>query len=132
MSERKSYGVVATRSQGWWAIQVPELRGAWSQAKRIADIEATTRDLIATFLDVPADSFDVDPIRFEGAAANMAESAKARRLAAQEAARVADRATREAAREMIRQGLPTRDVAALLELSPGRISQIVAEAKVSA
>jgi hypothetical protein len=41
------------------AIRVPELRGVYSQARRLADVEAMARDAIALVNEVAPDSFDI-------------------------------------------------------------------------
>jgi predicted RNase H-like HicB family nuclease len=56
---RKTYTARCQRAEGWWAISVPELRGVHTQARRLDKVEATVRDAIALFLDVPEDSFDI-------------------------------------------------------------------------
>ena len=62
--KRKTYTARCERAEGWWAISVPELRGVQTQARRLDKVEATVRDAIALFLDVPEDSFDIriDPV----------------------------------------------------------------------
>ena len=57
--KRKTYTARCQRSGDWWAISVPELRGVHTQARRLEKAEATVRDAIALFLDVPSDSFEV-------------------------------------------------------------------------
>jgi predicted RNase H-like HicB family nuclease len=51
------YTVKAERSGGSWAITVSELPGVFGQARRRDQIEATARDAIALYLDVPKNSF---------------------------------------------------------------------------
>lgn len=41
------------------AIRVPELRGVYSQARRLADVEAMARDAVALVNEVAPDSFDI-------------------------------------------------------------------------
>jgi predicted RNase H-like HicB family nuclease len=59
MKRKKTYTARCQRAEGWWAISVPELRGVETQARRLDKVEATVRDAIALFLDVPQDSFDI-------------------------------------------------------------------------
>jgi predicted RNase H-like HicB family nuclease len=121
-----NYTALAERSGGWWAITVPELRGVFSQARRLAQVESTARDAIALFLDTPADSFDVqvreviDPV----ADALVAEALQARRDAT-EHQRIAARKSREAVRTLDRLGLPQRDIGLLLHLSHQRVAQLL-------
>ncbi|MDP8929838.1 MAG: type II toxin-antitoxin system HicB family antitoxin [Actinomycetota bacterium] len=59
MSLRPTYTAVCTRSDGWWAIEVPEVRGDFSQARRLEQASEMAREAIALLLEVPEDSFDV-------------------------------------------------------------------------
>jgi hypothetical protein len=53
------YAVTVTREGRWLVIQVPALEIA-TQAKRPRYVEATARDLIATYLEVPIETVAVD------------------------------------------------------------------------
>ncbi|MFF2485260.1 hypothetical protein ACFVSU_02605 [Microbacterium sp. NPDC058062] len=54
----KTYDVVVTRDQDWWAVAVPELDGI-TQARSLEGTTAAAREYIAVTLDVAPDSFDV-------------------------------------------------------------------------
>lgn len=41
---KKTYTAVCQRSQGWWAIRFPEVPGAFSQARRLGQVERMVRD----------------------------------------------------------------------------------------
>src|SRR3982074_2493276 len=47
---RKTYTARCRRSQGWWAIGVPEVPGALSQARRLGEVERMVRDVVALAL----------------------------------------------------------------------------------
>lgn len=115
------YRVVVSRSGKFWFVQVTDLPMGMTQARRIADVEPMARDLIASLLDIPPDSFELT-IRFEGDLADHAAVAIEARAAARAAAERAEADTREAARYLIGQGLAVRDAAALLQVSPGWVS----------
>lgn len=53
------YDVNIERDGKWWAISVPELPGAFSQARTRDEVAEMARDVIALYLDVPHDSFVV-------------------------------------------------------------------------
>jgi hypothetical protein len=120
------YTVSAERHGDWWAITVDELRGVFSQARRLGQVEAMARDAISLFLDVPADSFDLsvrekltpDTERVVAAA----KEARAAAIAHQE---VASERSRAAARTLAAQGLPQRDIGRLLDLSHQRVAQLL-------
>jgi hypothetical protein len=62
---RTTYEVVATRVGKWWALEVPGLKFGHSQARRLADVEPTVRELIAGLTKTAEDSFDIT-VRVEG------------------------------------------------------------------
>jgi len=126
---RPGYTARCRRIGDWWAIEVPQLRGVHSQARRLDQVEAMAREAIALLRDVPADSFDVrvephlDPDAEATVAAATTASQKARG-----AAEDASRLQREAARALVgKYRLTVRDAGTLLRLSPQRVSQLTAE-----
>jgi predicted RNase H-like HicB family nuclease len=122
-----TYTATATRSGSWWAIQVEELDGVWTQARRLDQVEAMARDAIALLLEVPEDSFDV-AVRVEltdemRTAIEELHVAKANAEAASaEASQVAQRTVRtlhDKAR------LPLRDIGQVLGVSYQRAHQLL-------
>jgi len=122
---RPAYRAVAERDGSWWAIRVPELRGVYTQARRLADVEAMARDAIALVLDVGPDTFDVlvKPV-LVGDAGGLVEQALAGRLEAERAARRASAQLRVAVDRLSASGLTVRDIAHILGLSHQRIAQV--------
>lgn len=47
-----SYRVTARRAGEWWALEVPDLPGVFSQAKRLDKADGAAREAIAVLLDV--------------------------------------------------------------------------------
>ena len=122
---RPTHRAVAERDGAWWAIRVPELRGVYSQARRLADVEAMARDAIALVLDVAPNSFDVSVEPVLGSdAAELVGQALAGRLEAERAARRASEQLRAAIDRLASSGLTVRDIATLLGLSHQRIAQV--------
>ena len=120
-----AHRAVAERDGAWWAIRVPELRGVYSQARRLADVEAMARDAIALVLDVAPNSFDVSVEPVLGSdAAELVEQALAGRLEAERAARQASAQLRVAVDRLSASGLTVRDIAHILGLSHQRIAQV--------
>jgi predicted RNase H-like HicB family nuclease len=120
-----AYRAVAERDGAWWAIRVPELRGVYSQARRLADVEAMARDAIALMLDVEPNSFDVSVESvLDSDAAELVEQALAGRLEAERAARRASAQLRVAVDRLAASGLTVRDIAHILGLSHQRIAQV--------
>jgi hypothetical protein len=118
-----TYDAIVSRVGRWWHIVVPNAGPlAMTQARRLSEVEYMARDLVATLLEIPADSFDVtvqlkDPVILK--AATPATKARAEADAAEQ--RATD-AMRRAARELVAAGLPVRDVATVLKISPSWVS----------
>lgn len=125
MSEKKRYTAHARRSGGWWAIDVPEVRGVFTQARRLEQVEGTAREAIALMLDIAPDSLDVvlDVELLDRLAATV-EDAKTQRREAEERMRSASEAMRDAAVALKAEGLPDRDVGRVLGVSYQRVAQL--------
>ena len=124
----RSYHVDVVRSGSWWAISVPELPGVFSQARRLDQVEEMVREAIALYLDAPADEIgaieiDVTPPESVGA---LLETVRMSTAEAERAITRATEARHEVARTLRNEGLPTRDIGALLGISHQRVSQILA------
>ncbi len=124
---RETYTVLAEPSGSWWAITIAELRGVFTQARRLENVEHMARDAIALLLDVPADSFDID-IRqvLDPEVAQAVDEAISARSEAADRRRVAALKSREAVRLLDQRGLPQRDIGRILHLSHQRVAQILA------
>ncbi|OBC04395.1 hypothetical protein A5784_12485 [Mycobacterium sp. 852013-50091_SCH5140682] len=60
----KTYTAIVERGERWWVVRVPGLgnnpdEGLPTQVHDLAEVEPMARDLIATWLDVAPDSFEV-------------------------------------------------------------------------
>jgi predicted RNase H-like HicB family nuclease len=121
-----TYTARARRSGRWWAIDVPELPGVYSQARRLDRVEPMARDAIALFLDVDPATFDVrvetnlpsDLRRDVDAVGRL--RAEAHRLQAESSG-----AMRRLTHELLGRGLSVRDAAEILGISHQRVSQLV-------
>ncbi|CAM3297596.1 type II toxin-antitoxin system HicB family antitoxin [Occultella aeris] len=115
---------VATRTGEWWAIQVPEVPGVFTQAKRLEQVPDTVADAVATMLEVPADSVDVEvrPVLGQG----LEDLVRGAREAVAEATTAQERASTQMrlAVSTLRVRLTTRDVAAVLGVTHQRVSQL--------
>lgn len=125
----KTYTARAIRSGNWWAIEVPELEGVFTQARRLDQVEAMARDAIAGVLDVEPDSFDVVvapqlPADWQ----EQLDQLECIRSAAETLMSMVSSKMRETARLLHDgQGLPLREVGAVLGVSHQRIHQVLAE-----
>jgi predicted RNase H-like HicB family nuclease len=126
---RSRYTVSAERQGDWWAITIDELRGVFSQARRLTQVESMARDAISMFLEVPADSFDLSVReKLTPDAERVVAAAKEARAAAIAHQEVASERSRAAARTLAAQGLPQRDIGRLLDLSHQRVAQLLESA----
>ncbi|MEU3114307.1 type II toxin-antitoxin system HicB family antitoxin [Micromonospora chalcea] len=122
----KTYTAKARRSDGWWAISVPEIKGVHSQARRLGQVEAMARDAIALFLDVSPRSFKV---QVEPELSEEVVDARLARAELIKAQQRADEATKRALRKLLAANLSVREAADLVGVSPGRVSQLVPSKK---
>lgn len=118
-----TYEVITGREGRWWWIEIPAVDGGFSQAKRLTQVEAMAREVIALLLNVADDSFGVT-VRVEGAEAEWARSVAELDAAADKAREEAAERRREAAKALKARGLPVRDIAELLHVSQGWVSQL--------
>jgi predicted RNase H-like HicB family nuclease len=121
-----TYTARVRRSGAWWAIDVPELPGVYSQARRLDRAEPMARDAIGLYLDVDPTTLDIrvetilpsDLRRDVDAVGRL--RADADRLQAESSG-----ALRNLTHELVDRGLSVRDAAAILGISHQRVSQLV-------
>lgn len=120
---------ICERAGGWWAVRVPEVKGGFTQAKRLDQVPAMVADLVELATGTPAAEVrvSVQPQLRDGSgmklwheAADMQERARALQVEAAMMSRVAIAELRD-------EGLTVRDVATLLQVSPQRVSQLAAD-----
>lgn len=124
-TSKPSYTVRAERDGNWWGIEVVGVEGAFSQAKRLDQVAAMAREVIALLLEVPEDSFDLT-VEFDLAPewTAMLDGLRAMQQAQVAAAQSVGAQLRAVAKSLHAAGLPVRDVGSLMDLSPQRISQL--------
>lgn len=123
---RECYTVHAQRDGAWWAIEVEGVTNAFSQAKRIDQIEAMAREVVSLLLDVEPDSFDLTlDVVVPPDWAEQVQDLRARQAAAEAADRAASARLREVAAFLKGNGLPVRDVGSIMGVSPQRVSQLL-------
>jgi predicted RNase H-like HicB family nuclease len=126
-SSMNGYRVDVVRSGAWWAITVPELEGVFSQTKRLDQVEDAAREAISLMLEIEEDdvgSLDVVVTPPPGVA-DLLRAVETSVVVADEAARAAADTRREAVELLRAEGLPLRDVGALIGVSHQRVSQIL-------
>lgn len=125
VAQVKSYTVEAIRDGKWWFLRTLEAPRALSQVRSLAQAEEYIREAIGYVVGVPQDSFDVviRPVIPERVSKEIAgaRAALADLDVRQRAAAVLSRA---AVKDLLALGVSGADAAALLEVSPQRVSQL--------
>ncbi len=122
-----TYRVVATQEERFWLLSVPEL-DVVTQAKTLDRAEATVRDLIAVWLDVPSDSFavEIEP-RLDDEWMKLLRDTRDARATADRASARASELLRTSVTTLHDAGLSAREVGSLVGVSYQRVQQLLAE-----
>lgn len=128
-----AYRVVVTREESHWLADVPSLEGAHTFARSLPTLDQAVREVVVLAADLPDEAmpdlvldyeYHTGDARLDAAAS---EVRQLRRRVDEIAAAVTAR-TGQAAAELVARGLSVRDVAAMLGISPQRVSQLTARA----
>jgi len=113
----------ATRSGKWWAIEVPEIPGLFTQARRLDQIPELVRDAAAMLGHAQVD-VTVDP---QLAPADMAlfQQARNERRELKRLEQSASAKSRALAAHLAASGLTVRDIGVILDVSHQRAAQLV-------
>lgn len=126
----RSYTAIATREEGWWTVEVEEVPGFFTQAKRLSQVPELVREGLLLFPEVENDPASAEiTVRATGELADITEKAREARRAAEDARRDATARVRSAVLEMTKQGLAYRDIGCLLGISYQRAQKLAVEAK---
>lgn len=127
-----TYKVEVERDGKWWMIHVPDIDGL-TQARRLSEVEEMARSLIAISTDARLDDVAVDVVTIRldsphfAELLGRAESIKDRRGQIRNLEESVMRDSREFAYYLNADGVPVRDIAELLGVSPQRVSQLLNE-----
>lgn len=124
---KREYRVEITRDGRWWMVRIPEIDGI-TQARRLGEVEGMARSYIALHLGVPLDRVKVETasVRISESRELLADAREVKdlRAKARDAECKAIDAIREYAHRLTAYGIPVRDIADLLDISPQRVSQL--------
>lgn len=117
----------ARRSGDWWAVEVPEVDGVFTQAKRLDQVPEMVADAVAVMEDVDAATVEVEVVPLVPEAIVEALS-QARALREQAEAMNVEASTviRQAAINLTGLGYSMRDVGVVLGVSHQRVAQLMA------
>lgn len=125
-----TYQVRAKRWAHGWELHIEGV--GVTQSHTLRDAERMARDYIALDTGTDPESFDVEITPEIGGELGEKTAAARRAVAeAEEARRAAAVRSRDAARELQGAGLSGRDIAAVLQVSPQRVSQLLKDVRVS-
>jgi hypothetical protein len=129
----RCYRVVVTREDGHWLADVPGLQGAHTYARGLPALDQAIREVVVLAADLPDEAMPGLVLDYDyrtGDAGLDATALEVRQLRRQadELAAAATARTAQAATELVARGLSVRDAAALLDISPQRVSQLTARA----
>jgi predicted RNase H-like HicB family nuclease len=128
-----TYRVVVTREDSHWLADVPELQGAHTYARSLPTLDQAVREVIVLATDLPDEAMpelviDYDYHTGDPELDTTAMEVRRLRREADELAATAAARTGHAAASLVAKGLSVRDAAALLGISPQRVSQLTAKA----
>jgi DNA-binding NarL/FixJ family response regulator len=129
---RRAFRVVVTREDGQWLADVPELLGAHTYARSLPSLDQAVREVVVLAADLPDEAMPELVLDYDyhtGDPELDATALEVRRLRRQAdgLAATATARTSRAAAQLVARGLSVRDVAALLGISPQRVSQLTAK-----
>lgn len=131
---KHAYRVVVTREGDAWLADVPELPGAHTWAKNLPGLDRAVRELIALVEDLPDGiepslrlqySYDIGDPELNAVTAHL--RAERERIVREE--RQLAEQTAAVAAQLAERSMSVRDAAALLAVSPQRISQLTPRPK---
>jgi hypothetical protein len=123
------YKVEITRDGRWWIVHIPEIDGV-TQARRLTEASTMAREYIALDRGIPLREVQVEIASIgmkEPSSRELLDSARQireMRAQATELERESGERARQFAQSLVAHGIPVRDIATLLEISPQRVSQL--------
>jgi predicted RNase H-like HicB family nuclease len=118
------YTIHAERDGVWWSLVVPELRGVYSQAKRLDQARPAIHEVIEGIYDRAPDTYYLDLVIDDAEISGLVQVAKDARRVAELVAQSARDRQAEIVEALRGRGLPLRDVGELLGVSHQRIARL--------
>lgn len=114
----------AQRSGTWWAVEVTEIPGLFTQARRLDQVADLVQEA-ATLFGL-AGPFEVAVVpELAGELSSEINAARTLSSEARDVQRRAAASSRQVVERLRREGLSVRDVATVLSISPQRVSQLM-------
>lgn len=118
-----------TRLDGWWAVEVPEVDGAFTQSRRLDQVAEQVADAVGLLEDLDPSEVEVEVVPIvDGDLADRIAYAKRLRREAEDARARAAEEIRAVARALHHhRRMPLRDVGTILDVSYQRAHQLAAD-----
>ena len=124
--KRKPYTVRYERDEDGWWVAVASGAPAQTQGRTIEQAQERIREALAVLLDIEPEQLDLkQDVRLPPTARKVLGAAKKATARAAGEAKRAERATRDAARTLVKCGMSLRDAGTLLGVSRQRVHQIL-------
>lgn len=122
-----TYEVRVGRSGEWWAIEVPEHPGVFSQARRLDQVPEMAADALSLALDreVTPDEIELADVEVSSDLADLLDDLERLRKLADLTDAAARQTRIDAAALASERGLVIRDIGALLDVSPSYAARLV-------
>lgn len=123
------FKIEVTRDGRWWMVHIPEIDGL-TQARRLSEAETMAREYIALDRNLPYDDIKVETASIRTGdpeireILEMAREIRSKRARAQQLEQEALSDAQQFAHWLTTYGVPVRDIAELLDISPQRVSQL--------
>ncbi|MDV6278373.1 hypothetical protein R3Q06_33625 [Rhodococcus erythropolis] len=108
----------AVRSGDWWSVDVPEVDGLFTQARRLDRIPAMVADAGKLLTDIPAAEFEVT-LDYDVDPAARREIEEVKQINAEAA-----RQSRAVVHDLRQRGLSVREIGVMLGITASRVSQL--------
>lgn len=122
-----TYNVVVTREDGNWLADVPSVPGSHTFARSLDGLMESIREVIVLMDDLDDDAVPMVHLDFQTEDTDVVEASHVAAERAQIAARETEmqRLTQRMVLKLTARGYSVRDVARILGVTPGRVSQLM-------
>lgn len=113
-----TYTAKVSRDEGWWVVTVDEVPGLFTQVKRLDQVSGMVKDALELFPEVDADPQEATVnVVVQGSIGDLTSTVLEARAEAERAQARSSQMMRDTAQSLAVQGLPYRDIGALLGVS---------------
>jgi predicted RNase H-like HicB family nuclease len=124
-----NYKIEIQREGKWWMVYIPDIEGV-TQARRLTEASAMAREYIALDQNIPVDDIKIETASIRMQQPEFAEllekatDIRTRREDIQKLEAQVQQDTYQFCHWLVTYGVPVRDIAELLDISPQRVSQL--------